>query len=203
MIKMKSAGYFLFLLTVLFPIFTTAEDLSFDDSIRIDQKRAISFRNYAVFAPVSFSFYAIGLYVDGTETDNMKLKNADQPMGLQLVSLYRKLKMKDLVSEIRRGFSYGMDHDKEFLKTIQGRIDDFVKLLEGAGKNPKKYYRITFFYVPGEGTRVSFRDQYLGTIPGHDFKKALFGMWLNNNCANNELRDGMIKLKKKNNRGEN
>jgi len=51
--------------------------------------------------------------------------------------------------------------------------------------------------VPKEGTHVSFRSEYLGTIPGHDFKKALFGIWLNNNCANDELRDRVIKIRKK------
>jgi hypothetical protein len=176
--------------------FLSAQEVDFHPVIQIDETRSIPFRNYGVFAPVSFSLYAIGFYTGGTETDNMKLKDADQPMAIQLVSLYRRLKMKTLISELKRGFSYGMNHDKEFLKTIQGRIEDFVKLLEGAGGNPRKYYRITFLYVPNEGTHVSFKDQYLGTIPGHDFKRALFGIWLNNNCANDELRDRMIKLKK-------
>jgi hypothetical protein len=181
---------------VFFSSFLSASEVDFNPVIQIDETRSIPFRNYGVFAPVSFSLYAIGFYTAGTEPDNMKLKDADQPMAIQLVSLYRRLKMKTLISELKRGFSYGMNHDKAFLKTIEERIGDFVKLLEGVGKNPKKYYRITFLYVPGEGTHVNFQEQYLGTIPGHDFKRALFGIWLNNNCANDELRDKMIKLKK-------
>ncbi|HQN73329.1 MAG TPA: chalcone isomerase family protein [bacterium] len=193
----KSAITAVILSVIFFSISLHAETVDFPEKIQIDEQRSVPFRNYAVFAPVSFSLYAIGLYVAGTETDNMKLKNSDEPMAIHLVSLYRRLKMKTLIDELRRGFSYGMDHDKKFLKTIQERIDDFIKLLENTGKNPRKYNAITFLYVPKEGTHVSFRSEYLGTIPGHDFKKALFGIWLNNNCANDELRDRVIKIRKK------
>jgi hypothetical protein len=197
MVSKNRVSIFIFILLMISAGSLFAETVDFAPAIQIDDKRSVPFRNYAVFAPVSFSLYAIGLYVAGSETDNMKLKNADEPMAIQLVSLYRRLKMNTLMDELRRGFSYGMDHDKKFLKTIQERIDDFVKLLGNTGKNPRKYNTITFLYVPKEGTHVSFRDEYLGTIPGHDFKKALFGIWLNNNCANDELRDRMIRIKKK------
>jgi len=60
-----------------------------------------------------------------------------------------------------------------------------------------KYKRATFFYQPGKGTQISYDGRILGVIPGHDFKKALFGIWLNNNCANDELRNKIVKLKKK------
>ena len=178
-----------------------AKELKFDKSITIEDGTSVSFRNKAVFAPVSFSLYAIGFYVNGNETDNMKLKNADKPMAIQLVSLYRWLKMKKLMSELRRGFSYGMDHDKEFLKTIQKRIDSFIDLLMSKGSRYlSKYKRVTFFYKPGKGTYVFYEDKTLGVIPGHDFKKALFGIWLNNNCANDEIRKKMITLKKEKNK---
>lgn len=176
---------------------SAAENVEFANELTINNGGKIPFRNYAVFAPVSFSIYAVGLYVEGSETDNMKLKDADRPMAIQLVSLYRKLKMKTLMEELRRGFRYGMNHDKEFIKSIQSRIDKFVGFLENSGQQPKKYSRITFLYVPGEGTHIGFNDTFLGTIDGYDFKRALFGIWLNNNCANDELRDRMIKIKKK------
>jgi len=188
-------------LILIFSVFSfslySAENVDFAAEIPLNNGKSVPFRNYAVFAPVSFSLYAVGLFVEGSETDNMKIKDADKPMAIQLVSLYRKLKMKTLMEELRRGFRYGMDHDKEFVKTIQSRIDTFVGLLENSGEEPRKYHRITFLYVPGVGTHIGFNDTFLGTIPGHDFKRALFGIWLNNNCANDELRDKMIKIKKK------
>lgn len=181
-----------FFLTI--PVF--AEKVNYDPEIKVDEKLTIPLRNYGVFAPASFSLYAIGLYVAGTETNNMKLKDADQPMAIRLVSLSSILGMKRLIKELRRGFSYGMNHDKEFLKTIQTRIDTFLGMLEKSGKKPKKNKHLTFMYVPGAGTSVYFDSEFLGVIKGHDFKRALFGIWLNNNCADPKLRDKAIKLRK-------
>ena len=188
----------LVVILVFFAVSLSAKDLKFDKSIAIENGTSVLYRNHAVFAPVSFSLYAVGFYVNGDETDNMKLKNADKPMAIQLVSLYRWLKLKKLMKELRRGFSYGMDHDKEFIATIHTKINFFIDLLMGTGhRNMGKYQRVTFFYQPGKGTYVSYDGKILGVIPGHDFKKALFGIWLNNNCANDEVRKKMIKIKKK------
>jgi len=192
---------FKIIIPVFLAVFTFSSfsaELDFDEIFQINENKALPLRNYAVFAPVSFSLYAIGLYVEGSETDNMKLKNTDKPMAIQLMSLYRWLKMKKLMGELRRGFSYGMDHDKAYLASIQVKIDYFIDLLMSTGKrNLGKYKRVTFFYEPGIGTRVSYEGKILGTVPGLDFKKALFGIWLNNNCANDELRNKIVKLRKK------
>lgn len=185
------------LIIVLFltiPVF--AEKVNYDPEIKVDEKLTIPLRNYGVFAPASFSLYAIGLYVAGTETNNMKLKDADQPMAIRLVSLSNVLGMKKLIKELKRGFSYGMSHDKEFLKKIQSRIDTFLRMLEKSGKKPKRNKYLTFIYIPNKGTKVYFESELLGVIKGHDFKRALFGIWLNNNCADQKLRDKAIKLRK-------
>ena len=173
-----------------------AAKVKYDPEIKVDENLTIPLRNYGVFAPFG-SFYAIGLYVAGSETDNMKIKNADQPMAIRLVSLSNVLIMSWLMKEFRRGFSYGMDHDKEFLKTIQTRIDTFIAMLENSGKKPKKDKSITFLYLPEKGTEVYFEQEFLGVIKGHDFKRALFGIWFNNNCADNKLRDEAVKIRKK------
>ena len=177
------------------PVF--AAKVNYDPEIKVDENLTIPLRNYGVFAPASFSIYAIGLYVAGKETDNMKLKDADQPMAIRLVSLSSLLGMNKLISELRRGFSYGMSHDKEFLKTIQTRIDTFLDMLKNSGKKPKKNKHITFLYIPDKGTEVYFEDEFLGEIKGHDFKRALFGIWLNSNCADPKLREEVVKIRKK------
>ena len=189
----------LVLLTIVFcltfPVF--AKKVNYDPEIKVNENLTIPLRNYGVFSPLGITFFAIGLYVDGSETDNMKLKDADQPMAIRIVSLSNLLGIKKLIKELRRGFSYGMDHDKEFLKTIQTRIDKFLDMLEKSGKKPKKNNQITFLYLPKKGTEVYFENELLGMIEGHDFKRALFGIWLNNNCADPKLREEAIKIRKK------
>lgn len=36
----------------------------------------------------------------------------------------------------------------------------------------------TLTYVPGRGTSLYLNDEYLGTVPGADFAKSYFGIWL-------------------------
>ena len=192
---MRKIFFLIIIFCLTFPVF--AAKVKYDPEIKVNEDLTIPLRNYGVFAPASFSIYAIGLYVAGNETDNMKIKNADKPMAIRLVSLSNILSMKRLISELRRGFSYGMDHDKEFLKTIQTRIDTFLSLLENSGRKPKKNKSITFLYRPGKGTEVYFEQEFLGVIKGYDFKRALFGIWFNNNCADKKLRDEAIKIRNK------
>ena len=191
---MKKIVFLLSIFCLSFSLF--AAKVNYDPEIKVNENLTIPLRNYGVFAPFG-SFYAIGLYVAGNETDNMKLKNADQPMAIRLVSLSNVLAMSFLIKELRRGFSYGMDHDKAFLKTIQTRIDTFLAMLKNSGKKPKKNKHITFLYLPEKGTEIYFEQELLGVIKGHDFKRALFGIWFNNNCADPKLREEAIKIRKK------
>ncbi len=196
MIINRKIFFFLFILFAL-PLYSiTIDGVKFGEEIKLSENTSIPLRNAAKYAPFRFSIYAVALYVEGNETDNMSLKDADVPMALKLVSLSRLLRLRTLLSELRRGFSYGMDHDKEFLETIQDRIEAFVYIFENKNRNPRRYEKMIFLYEPGKGTHVYLENRYLGTIPGHDFKRALFGIWLNNNCANDDLRDAIIKQRK-------
>ncbi len=155
----------------------------------------VKIKGAGVFAPFSFSVYVLGLYSNNESKDNMVLKDLDEPMTLQLYSLYGGLKIKDLMKELKRGFQYSTDRNKDVLAAIDSRIKEFLSILGSKG-DPKKYQAITFSYEPGKGTHINYKNEYLGTIPGLDFKKAFFGIWLNHNCANNELRSKIIGKKK-------
>jgi hypothetical protein len=52
-------------------------------------------------------------------------------------------------------------------------------------KETKKNDVWTYIYIPGKGTEVYVNDgaanKLMGVIPGLDFKKALFSIWLGEN----------------------
>ena len=47
-------------------------------------------------------------------------------------------------------------------------------------------------YIKGKGTVVYKNGKEVGTIAGLDFKKALFGIWLGNDPADDDLKDAML-----------
>jgi hypothetical protein len=49
-----------------------------------------------------------------------------------------------------------------------------------------------FDYSPGKGTTVTIAKQVKGTIPGADFMKALFGIWLGPKPPDEDMKEGLL-----------
>ena len=49
-------------------------------------------------------------------------------------------------------------------------------------------------YQPGKGVVAYKNGKEKGTIEGMDFKKALFGIWLSNDPADDDLKEAMLGL---------
>jgi hypothetical protein len=49
-----------------------------------------------------------------------------------------------------------------------------------------------FIYLPGAGTNVLKNSEYIDTIPGIEFKKAFFGIWISNNPIQKNLKKSML-----------
>ena len=49
-----------------------------------------------------------------------------------------------------------------------------------------------FIYMPDTGTNVLKNSTYIDTIPGIEFKRAFFGIWLSNNPIQKNLKKAML-----------
>jgi hypothetical protein len=49
-----------------------------------------------------------------------------------------------------------------------------------------------FIYLPDSGTIVLKNSEYIDTIPGIEFKKAFFGIWISNNPIQKNLKKAML-----------
>lgn len=74
--------------------------------------------------------------------------------------------------------------------------DDFLDLFDGVEISNGD--RINLYYVPGTGVRAAIRSgdtgetENLGTVPGLDFKKALYAIWLGPDPVQESLKKGML-----------
>jgi len=75
--------------------------------------------------------------------------------------------------------------EAERLKT---RIDRLAAMYRNV--QPGDRYALT--YVPGEGTRLSLNGEVLGSIPGDDFARAVFSIWLGANPIDETFRDRLL-----------
>jgi hypothetical protein len=130
--------------------------------------------------------YAMGLYLPQMTKDARRIIQADEPMAARMHFIYDKVTAKDLVSAWEEGFENATGGE---LEPIRERVETFNGYFTvDAGENDV----YDFVYVPGQGVRVVFNGRFVGSIPGLDFKQALFGIWLGEKPADKSLKKGML-----------
>ncbi len=101
-------------------------------------------------------------------------------MELTIVSgLITSQKMSDAVDE---GFIKSTNNS---LSSLQTRINQFKQIFKDEIKKGDKY---VFQYEPSKGLSIIRNGKLSAIIPGLDFKKALFGIWLCDNPADKDLK---------------
>ena len=51
---------------------------------------------------------------------------------------------------------------------------------------------IDIIYVPGKGVEIKRDGELIDTVKGMDFKQALFAIWLGEDPADDDLKEGML-----------
>lgn len=135
------------------------------------------------------NIYGCALYLEDITSDRISIVNDNKPMALRMHITYGKMKREQLIKGLSDGFKYSTGKDKIILKALQPRIEKFLSFFD---REPQKYDTATFSYIPGEGTHVNLKGEYRGLIPGLDFKKYLFNIWLGNHKATERIQKGIL-----------
>lgn len=124
-----------------------------------------------------FRVYWAALHVgDGIPTETVL---EDVPKRLEIVYL-RKISAQDIIkagNEILR-----RQTSPEEFAAIESRVNQINALYRGV--RPGDRYTLT--YLPGYGSELAFNGEPLGVIPGADFARHYFGIWLD---PRNEFRE--------------
>ena len=67
-----------------------------------------------------------------------------------------------------------------------------VALLDSWMRDMHSGESMTFLRVPGSGIALDLDGRSLGVIPGEDFARALFAIWLGEHPPNPELKAGLL-----------
>lgn len=115
----------------------------------------------------------------------------DEPMAVLMTITSRLITRDRFVKAVGEGFEKSIASGYSTDRNI-----DFMSLFDDI--EIKKGDLINLYYVPGEGVRTeiiskkSGESRTLGIIPGHDFKKSLFCIWLGPNPVQESLKKGML-----------
>lgn len=137
---------------------------------------------------VVFDLYAGGLYLSKKSKNAQTIINADETMVIKLDIVSGLVSSKKMVSAVDDGFDASMDGNTSSLD---------AKITKFKGFFSEDIVETNVFdiaYIKGKGTVVYKGGKEIGTIEGLDFKKALFGIWLGSDPADDDLKEGMLGL---------
>lgn len=130
--------------------------------------------------------YIGGLYVPETIDDGQAIINADEPQAITLHIISGMITSDKMKSATMEGFENSTGGD---LAAIKDDVDAFLDVFSEEIKDGDVFDLV---YLPGEGVRVLKNGDQRATIGDLQFKKALFGIWLSDEPAQEDLKEKML-----------
>ncbi|MEN8817500.1 MAG: chalcone isomerase family protein [Nonlabens sp.] len=134
-----------------------------------------------------YDLYVGALYVTSKSSDGNRLVAADETMAITLDITDEAVTQEKMKTAVEEGFGDSVSNKER--KAIQSEINTFIGFFKDA---IVKGDHFEIAYVKGTGTVVTKNGKNLGTIKGLNFKKGLFGIWLGNDPADEDLKEGML-----------
>ena len=130
--------------------------------------------------------YKSSLYLESSSRNADEILNSDAPMSIRidvLSSLVTPDAMKTALYEgLKKSTGNNTDPIIEEINQLNATFNTEV----GSGD----FYE--FIYLPDSGTHVLKNSNYIDTIPGIEFKKAFFGIYLSSNPIQKSLKKAML-----------
>lgn len=127
------------------------------------------------------------LYLEEKTNNADGIINSDKPMAIKLRIISSMVSKDNMEEAVREGFDKSTNNNISPIKT---KIDKLIE--NGFSSEIIKGDIFDLTYIPGKGTTLSKNNKELVTITGLDFKKALFGIWLCNKPADENLKKKML-----------
>ena len=132
--------------------------------------------------------YVGALYLEEKSKDSKKILVDDKSMGIRLHMVSGLINNKKMTNAVNKGF------DKSTRGNITPVATGIKQFTDVFKEKFTKGDIFDFVYVPGTGTKVYKNSTYKTVIKGYEFKKALFGIWLCDDPADDDLKEEMLDI---------
>ncbi len=132
---------------------------------------------------VIIKVYACALYLMEKESDAKAIIKADKPIAVKMHFIYKAVDPEKLIEAWNTGFG------KSDISNLQEEIKTFNSYFT---KDALKDDVYDIIYVPEVGTSVYMNNELKGTIPGLEFKKAVYSIWLGEQTELPKLKKAML-----------
>lgn len=133
---------------------------------------------------VIIKVYACALYVAEKVNNSEEIFDANDEIAILMHFIYKKVGNEKLISAWNEGFQLAGVSEK--MKNEIALFNSYFS--EPAMKND--VYLIS--YTPETGVSVEINGKLKGSIPGKEFRKAVFSIWLGNDSALPKLKQALL-----------
>lgn len=164
------------------------EDVEMPETLTVEDK-TVALNGAGLRKIMFMKPYVAGLYLRASETDASKIMMADELQVLRLELLSGQSRMMFLRA-FRNGMRAGGNSVGLSWDALEPQYEEFTELLSDDFNGGDVF---EFTYLPGEGVQIIKNNELRGTLEGIDFKRAFFGIWLNEESpADDDLKAAMI-----------
>jgi hypothetical protein len=130
--------------------------------------------------------YIGSLYLVEKSKDGLSIVNSDKPMAINLHITSSMVTSEKMETAFREGFEESTGGKME---AISSEIEQIINAFKEPIQENDKFQMV---YIPGIGVQVNKNGAQKTVVPGLAFKKALFGIWLGNEPADDDLKEDML-----------
>jgi hypothetical protein len=130
--------------------------------------------------------YVAGLYLPQKSNNAQAIVNADEAQAMRLTITSKLITSSRMEEAVREGFEKSTNGN---IAPIKSQIEAFINVFKDPIKIGDTFELVN---VPGKGVEVMKNGAAKSTIPGMEFKKALFGMWLGSNPIQADLKSKLL-----------
>lgn len=149
--------------------------------------QTVSLNGGGIRKKLFFKLYVGGLYLTNKSSDAKAIIDADEAMAVKLQITSGMISSENMSEAINEGFEKSTGGNVAPLKDKISKFVDTFKKSEIVEGNV-----FDIVYVPGTGVESYKNGKLQSTIEGLDFKKALFGIWLCDEPADEDLKKAML-----------
>lgn len=163
---------------------TTVSGVKVDSKLSLEGKD-LTLNGSGIREKFFMDLYVGSLYVTKKSTNAQDIVDSKDAAAIKLNIVSGMITSDKMISAINEGFENSTGKNTASLKT---KIDSFKGFFK------EKINKGDSFIIMYDGNDVTVykNGTKKGSIDGHDFKKALFGIWLGKKPADDDLKDGML-----------
>lgn len=160
-------------------------DVALPITVRHD-KTVLALNGAGVQEVLWIDMYVAALYLPRVNKSSQQIIDADEAMAIRLEVVSILVSSKRMEIATRKAFERTTGGNTE---PYVERMEEFIGLFATGIKVGKEF---TIIYIPDVGTKIYSANQLKTIIPGYDFKRMLFNIWLGENGADKDLRVAML-----------